>query len=114
MERLRESEPTAYDVVCGDFNTVAMTKLKREEKKLNILFAQYGLVDCASGIAWSHDIYFANFSRDGLLAKRVVKKMNWHRRSKLDYVWSNLQEANAERKEAVGSDHFPLKVTLVI
>jgi endonuclease/exonuclease/phosphatase family metal-dependent hydrolase len=112
-ERLRDDQTDA-EIACGDFNTLDLLRTGKEKKAMQNIFGS-GFQDASRDIRWTADMYYTDMDKGFYLMKNFIKTFQIHVRGKLDYIWvKNMEVSECKKLETLGSDHFPVQVTLYL
>ena len=106
-------QPADYDVIGGDFNTMAPSSLRRfQQKKVEAaLGPEY--VDVLPHLHWSADQSYIAPQDHWETVVKVLKFLHLKWRARLDYLFArNLKVVAAEMIDLPGSDHRPLVAKL--
>lgn len=110
LERLNPR--VAYSIVCGDFNTFDLKQTGNEVAGLKQIFGS-DYVDVSHDSGWTGDLYRVNFQKANPLFAYMIKKLNFHLKRKLDYIFvKGGNRLSLNKLDLPGSDHLPLVVTL--
>lgn len=113
---------TEAKIICGDFNTLGLTQLqkqnmiKRQNKIQNVLGEEYSNI--FPDLLWTSDAT-VNISANKLhysvtYTLQFLRFLHLHVYQKLDYIFAKgIQNTSAEMVSLKGSDHFPLLATFI-
>lgn len=103
------AESVDFDIIGGDFNTMAPSSLRRfQQKKVEAALGQE-YVDVLPHLHWSEDQSFIAPQDHWERTVKVLKFFHLKWRARLDYLFArNLKVVSAEMLDLPGSDHRPL------
>jgi endonuclease/exonuclease/phosphatase family metal-dependent hydrolase len=101
-------EVETYEIICGDFNNLDVTKFGKQNRLVRKIFGE-SFSQISAHIDWTADVYNVNVSTVSRVFKFFLKFFKIHFRRRLDAIWvKGLTAVNCYKIDVAGSDHYPI------
>ena len=114
MQSQFKNSPKSIDVIAGDFNNFDLLKSGKEKRIYSNILGN-NFIDATANIDSTADFNKMKFYFATNFLGWVVKRLDFHIKRKLDYIWvKNATILESKKLNLNGSDHLPILVKLII